>query len=234
MVNRETFSRIRQHTLWHLVQEHSVHGIKQLREEFLCMKARRNPWLEWVIRTGTHFRHRDSYEVRQPETHSTQRRGEITGIISELHFDMFPAPQTFSCWKIRFKTEVCSCSHFLAEALLWIKEVELVNSVDDLKSSRSVQGTNFTDLELFDARIASALNKLWKNSHFRKRVILEELKAPKTRPIPSRKTDCLLDLWLLLGRWRQRFCTWLCPHIYGCSSEWQTFRNLTQDWTKFS
>ena len=28
------------------------------------------------------------------------------------HFGKFPTPQTFSCWKIRFKTEVCSCSNF--------------------------------------------------------------------------------------------------------------------------
>ena len=30
--------------------------------------------------------------------------------ISEPHFDKFPTPQTFSCWKTMFKTEVCSCS----------------------------------------------------------------------------------------------------------------------------
>ena len=59
--------------------------------------------------------------------------------ISELHFDKFPNPATFSCWKIRFKTEVCTCSQFPKEALLWIKEVEMVESVDDLKSSRSIR-----------------------------------------------------------------------------------------------
>ena len=32
--------------------------------------------------------------------------------ISDLHFDKFPTPATFSCWKIRFKTEVCTCSQF--------------------------------------------------------------------------------------------------------------------------
>ena len=26
--------------------------------------------------------------------------------ISDLHFDKFPNPATFACWKIRFKTEV--------------------------------------------------------------------------------------------------------------------------------
>ena len=48
--------------------------------------------------------------------------------ISELHFDKFPTPATFACWKIRFKTEVCTCSQFPTEAMLWIKEVEMVES----------------------------------------------------------------------------------------------------------
>ena len=51
----------------------------------------------------------------------------------------FPTPQTFSCWKIRFKTEVCSCPNFPTEAMLWIKEVEEVNSAYDLKTSCSIQ-----------------------------------------------------------------------------------------------
>ena len=33
--------------------------------------------------------------------------------ISDLHFDKFPTPATFACWKIRFKTEVCIFSQFL-------------------------------------------------------------------------------------------------------------------------
>ena len=53
--------------------------------------------------------------------------------ISDLHFDKFPTPATFACWKIRFKTEVCTCSQFPTEAMQWIKEVEMVDSVDDLK-----------------------------------------------------------------------------------------------------
>ena len=52
--------------------------------------------------------------------------------ISDLHFDKFPSPATFACWKIRFKTEVCTCSQFPTEAMQWIKEVEMVDSVDDL------------------------------------------------------------------------------------------------------
>ena len=51
--------------------------------------------------------------------------------ISDLHFDKFPTPATFACWKIRFKTEVRTCSQFPKEAMQWIKEVELVDSVDE-------------------------------------------------------------------------------------------------------
>ena len=55
--------------------------------------------------------------------------------ISDLHFDKFPTPATFAFLKMRFKTEVCTCSQFPTEAMQWIKEVELVDSVDELRSS---------------------------------------------------------------------------------------------------
>ena len=59
--------------------------------------------------------------------------------ISDLHFDKFRTPATFVCWKLRFKTEVCTCSQLPTEAMQWIKEVELVDSVDELKSSSSTK-----------------------------------------------------------------------------------------------
>ena len=67
--------------------------------------------------------------------------------ISDLHFDKFPTPATFVCWKIRFKTEVCTCSQFPTEAMLSIKEVEMVDSVDDLKSSSSIRGISMRILK---------------------------------------------------------------------------------------
>ena len=84
--------------------------------------------------------------------------------ISDLHFDKFPTPATFACWKIRFKTEVCTCSQFPTEAMQWIKEVELVDSVDELRSSSSTRGISMPNFEVLDARIASALNKIIHNS----------------------------------------------------------------------
>ena len=88
-------------------------------------------------------------------------------------------PATFACWKIRFKTEVCTCSQFPTEAMQWIKEVELVDSVDELRSSLSTRGISMPNFEVLDARIASALNKIIHNSQFKRRISLEEQKSQK-------------------------------------------------------
>ena len=61
----------------------------------------------------------------------------------------------------------------------WIKEVDMADSVDDLKSSSSIRGISMPHFEVLDARIASALNKIIHNSHFKRRISLEEQKAQK-------------------------------------------------------
>ena len=102
--------------------------------------------------------------------------------ILDLHFGKFTTPGTFACWKIRFKTVVCTCSQFLTEAMQWIKEVEMVDSVDDLRSSSSLRGISMPDFEVLEARIASALNKIIHNSHFKRRISLEE-QRPRSRTV---------------------------------------------------
>ena len=99
--------------------------------------------------------------------------------ISDPQFDKFATPATFACWKIRFKTEVSTCSQFPTEAMQWIKEVEFVDSVDELGSSSSIRGISMPNFDVLDARIASALNKIIHNSHFKRRISLEEQKAQK-------------------------------------------------------
>ena len=99
--------------------------------------------------------------------------------ISDSHFDKFSTSATFACWKIRFKTEVCTCSQFPTEGMLWIEEVEMVDSVDDLKSSCSIRGTHGPNFEVFDAKIASALNRINRSTQFKRKVSLEEQKAQK-------------------------------------------------------
>ena len=52
-------------------------------------------------------------------------------------------------------------------------------SGDDLRSSSSNRGISMPDFEVLDARIASALNKIIHNSHFKRKISLEEQKAHK-------------------------------------------------------
>ena len=99
--------------------------------------------------------------------------------ISELQFNKFPNPQAFLVWKIRFTNQVTTCSDFPSGAMLCIKVVEMVDSLDALKSSRSVCGKDFPNFEMLDAKIASALNKIIQSSQFKKKVSLEEQKAQK-------------------------------------------------------
>ena len=138
------------------------------------------------MRTKRQFRIRDASPDRQPKIQSSLVREilqRITGAdqqrlqISDLHFDKFSTPATLACWKIRFKTEVCTCSQFPTEAMLWIKEVQMVESVDDFQSSLSEREIRMPDFEVLDAKIASALNRIIHNSHFKRS--LEEQKAQK-------------------------------------------------------
>ena len=110
--------------------------------------------------------------------------GEKRQRLSELQFFKFPNPQSFLVWKNRLKTQVTTCSDFPSEAMLWIKEVEMV----ELKASRSVSGKNFANFEMLDAKIASARNKI-QISQFKKKVSLEE--SPGS--VSTKKTDRLHD-----------------------------------------
>ena len=84
--------------------------------------------------------------------------------------------------------------------MLWIEEVETVDSLHELKSSRSVCGEDFPNFQVLDAKIASALNKMIQNSQFEKKVSLEEQEAQKEDRL--RKTNRLHDLRLLSSDWR--------------------------------
>ena len=103
--------------------------------------------------------------------------------ISDPHFDEFSTAAKFACGKIRSMTEVRTCSQFPTEAMLWIKEVEMFESVDHLKSSRSLRGTHGPNFEVLDAKIASSLNRIIHNTQFKRKVSLEAQKSPKKRTV---------------------------------------------------
>ena len=53
----------------------------------------------------------------------------------------------------------------------------MVDSVDDLRTSRSMGGCRFPNFEMLDAKNAFSLEKIIQSSNFKKIVSLEEQKA---------------------------------------------------------
>ena len=87
----------------------------------------------------------------------------------------------FQSWKVNFRTEVCLRTAYLQITVLWIKEVEIAKSIDELMTSRAIVGRNdVPDFDVLCAMIASALKKLLNTQiHFRKGVSVEEQRAQK-------------------------------------------------------
>ena len=73
--------------------------------------------------------------------------------------------------EVKIRNQVSASFRSPSEAMSWIKEVEMVDSVDDFTSSHSVQGySHFPNFEMLDARVASTLNKIIQNSYCKKKV----------------------------------------------------------------
>ena len=79
-----------------------------------------NPWVSIVSHKAKHqLRIRDASQDRQPEIQSSFVREDVQRIMGQTNNDCrfqilistkFSTSATFACWKIRFKTEVCTCS----------------------------------------------------------------------------------------------------------------------------
>ena len=79
--------------------------------------------------------------------------------------------------------------------------MEMVESEDDLETSRSVGRPTFHHFEILDARIASALEKIIINSLLHEEGQSGGAKGPNGRPTSPWKTDCVYDLRILSGSW---------------------------------
>ena len=125
-----------------LILKNCINGIHHLRSGSIHLQWRK-------VKGQNKIKIWDASLDRQPKIQSSSAEETLQIImgadqqrlqISDLHFDKFPTPATFACWKIKFKTEVCICSQFPTEAMQWIKEVALVDSVDESRSSSSIRG----------------------------------------------------------------------------------------------
>ena len=110
--------------------------------------------------------------------------------------------------------------------------MEMVDLLEELKSSRSVSGKNLTNFEMLDAKIASALNRIIQISHFDKKVSLEEQKAQKEgRFLRGRQIACMIyDCYRVTGAHDTVLDS---ANLFLLLLMMTTFRNSIQDGTKF-
>ena len=181
MIYRETFLQIHMHLHQLLILKNCINGIRQSKSRSIYPQWREvnRPEQNQDLRCQSGPSAKDSVIFSGGDSLNNRGADQQRLQILDFHFDTFPTPATFACWKIRFKTEVCTCSQFPTEAMQWIKEVEMVDSVDELRSSSSIRCISMPNFEVLDARSASALNKIIHNSHFKRRISLEEQKAQK-------------------------------------------------------
>ena len=89
---------------------------KSLRSRFICLQRRR-PEQNQDLRCQSGPSAKDSVIFSGGDFSKNYGADQQRLQISDLHFDKFPTPATFACWKTRFKTEVCTCSQFPTEAM---------------------------------------------------------------------------------------------------------------------
>ena len=114
---------------------------------------------------------------------------------SEMHLGRFPDHTEFQSWIVNFRTEVCSKAKNPTRALQWIKEIEAAKSLDDLFTPKSTTGKDFPDYEELDLMLASALKMCYdKQTHFRKKISVEEQRGQKDNRSLRGTQNCLFDL----------------------------------------
>ena len=132
MVYRETFLQIQMRHHQHLILKNCINGSHRARSRSFIYSGEKE-WQEQDqdLRCQSGSSAKDSVIFSGGDSSKNYGADQQRLQISDLHFGKFPTPATFACWKIRFKTEVCICSQFPTEAMQWIREVEMVDSVDD-------------------------------------------------------------------------------------------------------
>ena len=184
--------------------------IDKIKAQFQCRHLHQGRWLrvlqhQWNERSTTLS---DSKDSKYRNCNSTN---------SLVH-------NRFLVWKIRFTTQVTTCSYFPSDALLlcmWIKEVEMVDSLDELTFLWSASGEDFSKLR--DAGREDCLCSEQEHPEIpvQGEGQLGEKESPKRGPVSSRQTGRLHDLRLLSSDWRSWHSIGWCWLILCYSLWWQ-------------
>ena len=105
--------------------------------------------------------------------------------------------------------------------MLWIKEVEMVDSVDELKSSRSIAGKEFPEFWSGGRENCFCFEQDHPEFPLQKEGQSGGTESPERWSFSSRKADRLHDLGLLLSHWCSWCRSWWCGFILHHSSPQQ-------------
>ena len=113
-VYQETFLHIHKLLLQlRILKNYILLGRKQLKNQFTCLqRSSGRPERDQDLRCQSGLSAKDSVIFSGGDYSKNYGADKQRLQISDFHFDMFPTPATFACWKTRFKTEVCTCSQF--------------------------------------------------------------------------------------------------------------------------
>ena len=135
------------------------------------------------LKTPTQSRHFQSRSGLLNQTGGTYSHGGMMVYPRIFCYGMESCEISWLCgisnWKINFRIEGCLRTAYLHVTIIWIKEVEIAKSIDELLILRSFpRQPNFLGFDGFDAMIASALKKLLNTqSNFWKRIPVDEQRA---------------------------------------------------------
>ena len=147
--------------------------------------------------------------------------------VSEMHFDKFPHPSTFSVLEDKLqKLEECSCSNFLMEAMLWIrKKWRWPNQWTILKLRDRVEGIEDSIiLRCLMRRSRLHWGRSSRTPTSRGDVSLEEQKGINGRPIsPREEIACMIYEYF---RWLEHMKLFLIIQIYSVSLHMATISSI--------
>ena len=106
----------------------------------------------------------------------------------------------------------------------------MVDSLEELKSSRSASGKNFPNFVMLDAKIASALNKIIQNYQFKRRSVSRNRKRRKRTGFYEEDRSLSTTTFELLSLMIQYWIALICSLLLFMTI---IFRNSTQGGMKF-
>ena len=111
MVYRETFLQIQRRLLQHLIRKSQIHGSLMSEHTSPAVKNENHTPIQ-DERCQSRPSARNSFDLSEGGSLKKYGAEQQRLQISDPRFDKFLTSATFACWKIRFKTEVCTRSQF--------------------------------------------------------------------------------------------------------------------------